>query len=321
MTRDDKGNPLPAVDLLAEVQTLLKHADSALHSAKRAGMPVTVFDRSEEPGSIRRLALLNELQQALARQELELRLQPMVDLRTGRVTRAQAQVTWRRGADGVRIPVELIELAEHSGLIQPLTKWVLGEAGRAAQALSTDDQRVVVTARMSMRSLEDPELADFVDTLVRGGELVPGQVELEVTEDELNEDPATAAEVLGRFAAAGVRFAIADFGSGYAVLSTLAHLPLGGLKIDRTFVATLATSHSDAAIVRSIVDLAHELGMTVTAEGVADAAALARLVEFGCDHAQGFHLSEAVPLVDLTARVAELETAVRGWIGSRSVDA
>ncbi len=300
-------------------QTLLKHADSALHSAKRAGIPMTVFDRSDEPGSIRRLALLNELQQGLARQELELRFQPMVDLRTGRVTRVQAHVNWRRGTDGVRIPVELIELAEHSGLIQPLTKWVLGEAGKAAAELSANGDQIVVTARMSIRSLHDPELVDFVQKLQRSGELVPGHVEIEIAENELNDDAVAAAEILGRFSASGLHFTIADFGSGYAVLANLAHLPIGGLKIDRTFIATLASSPSDAAIVQSIIDLSHELGMTVTAEGVADAAAMARLVEFGCDHAQGFHLSEAVPALDLPARIAELETAVRGWIGSATV--
>jgi len=155
--------------------------------------------------------------------------------------------------------------------------------------------------------------------LQRSGELTPGHVEIEIAENELNDDAVAAAEILGRFSASGLHFTIADFGSGYAVLANLAHLPIGGLKIDRTFIATLASSPSDAAIVQSIIDLSHELGMTVTAEGVADAAAMARLVEFGCDHAQGFHLSEAVPARDLPARIAELETAVRGWIGSATV--
>ncbi len=297
-------------------QTLLKHADSALHSAKRAGVPMTVFDRSEEPGSIRRVAVLAELQQAVARKELELRFQPMVDLRTARVTKVQAQVNWRRGTDGTRVPLELIELASNSGLIQPLTKWVLGEAGAAAAELSTLEQRVVVSTRMALRSLADPELADFVDTLLRSGELLPGHVEIEVAETELNDDPGAAHETLERFAASGLQFTVADFGAGYAALATLAHLPVVGLKIDRTFIATLASAPADAAIVRNIVDVSHELGLSVTAEGVADAAALARLVEFGCDTAQGFHLSEAVSAVDLPARIAELETAVRGWIGT-----
>jgi EAL domain-containing protein (putative c-di-GMP-specific phosphodiesterase class I) len=169
---------------------------------------------------------------------------------------------------------------------------------------------------MALRSLTDPELADFVDTLLRSGELLPGHVEIEVAETELNDDPGAAHETLERFAAVGLQFTVADFGAGYAALATLAHLPVVGLKIDRTFIATLASAPSDAAIVRNIVDVSHELGLTVTAEGVADAAALARLVEFGCDTAQGFHLSEAVSAVDLPARIAELETAVRGWIGT-----
>ena len=144
----------------------------------------------------------------------ERRARRCVTRRTARVTEVQAQVNWRRGTDGTRVQAGLIELASNSGLIQPLTKWVLGEAGAAAASLSTLEQKVVVSTRMALRSLADPELADFVDTLLRSGELLPGHVEIEVAETELNDDPGAAHETLERFAASGLHSTVADFRAG-----------------------------------------------------------------------------------------------------------
>jgi len=302
-----------------DCRTLLRNAHTALHDDKSGDAPFTVYRRTEDSSSIRRLALLSELRQGLANKDLELRYQPQIDLRSGRVAKVEAVLRWQRDEDSARMPMEFLELAEQSGLIQPLTRWILGETARAATVLAdlaAPEAPLVVSTNLSLRNLFDPDLITFVELLLRSGELRPELVELEVSETELMDDPARSQEVLARLASSGVRFVVDDFGTGYTSLSTMQHLPVVGLKIDRSYVATISTVPADAAIVRSTVELAHQLGLSVSADGVPDAATLARLAEFGCDVAQGFHLSGPVTLEMLPARIAELESAVRGWIGT-----
>jgi EAL domain-containing protein (putative c-di-GMP-specific phosphodiesterase class I) len=152
--------------------------------------------------------------------------------------------------------------------------------------------------------------------LIRSGELLPNLVEVEVSETELMDNPTRSQEVLLQLSELGLRFVVDDFGTGYTSLATMQHLPVVGLKIDRSYVSTISSVPADAAIVRSTIDLSHELGLSVCADGVGDAATLARLAEFGCDTAQGVHLSGPVGMELLPTRIAELESAVRGWIGS-----
>ncbi|MHB1137327.1 MAG: putative bifunctional diguanylate cyclase/phosphodiesterase [Microthrixaceae bacterium] len=305
-----------------DARSLLRHAHTALHADKHGDAPFTVYRPAEASSSISRLALLSDLRQGLANQDLELRYQPQIDLRSGRVTKVEAVLRWQREDDTARLPMEFLELAEQSGLIQPLTRWVLGEAARTALMLSTaagDRQGLVplvVTTNLSVRNLFDPDLTTFVELLLRSGELRPELIEIEVAETELMDDPARSQEVLARLSAMGLRFVVDDFGTGYTSLSTMQHLPVVGLKIDRSYVSTIATVPSDAAIVRSTIELSHQLGLSVGADGVPDAATLARLADFGCDLAQGYHLSGPVPLELLPGRIAELETAVRAWIGT-----
>lgn len=297
-------------------RTLLRNAHAALLVDKQADTAFTVFRRTEQSSSIRRLALLSELRQGLANKDLELRYQPQIDLRSGRVTKVEAVLRWQRDEDSARMPMEFLELAEQSGLIQPLTRWILGETARTAAHLATGGTPLVVSTNLSLRNLFDPDLITFVELLLRSGELRPELVELEVSETELMDDPARSQEVLAQLAGSGLRFVVDDFGTGYTSLSTMQHLPVVGLKIDRSYVGSVTSSPADAAIVRSTIDLSHQLGLQVSADGVPDAATLARLAEFGCDMAQGFHLSEPVTLDLLPGRIAELESAVRGWIGS-----
>jgi diguanylate cyclase (GGDEF)-like protein len=305
-----------------DARTLLRHAHAALHADKHNDAAFTVHRPDESTSSIHRLALLSELRQGLANQDLELRYQPQIDLRSGRVTKVEAVLRWQHD-DDARLPMEFLELAEHSGLIQPLTRWVLGETARASLLLSGAVEGVphgatplVVTTNLSVRNLFDPDLVTFVELLLRSGELRPELIEIEVGETELMDDPARSHEVLTKLSSLGLRFVVDDFGTGYTSLSTMQHLPVVGLKIDRSYVSTVATVPADAAIVRSTIELSHQLGLTVGADGVPDAVTLARLAEFGCDLAQGFHLSAPVALDQLAGRIAELEAAVRAWIGT-----
>ena len=305
-----------APDHAEDARTALRLAQSTLELAKSDDRRFAVHEPDTPSSSIHRLALLSELRQGLANRDLELRYQPVVDLRSGRVGRVEAVLRWRHDDDGTRLPVEFLELAEHSGLIQPLTRWTLGEAAAAARKLSSSDRPMVVSTNLSFRNLFDPDLLTFIGLLISSGELTPESVELEVGETELMDDPVRAAEVLGQLAELGVRIVVDDFGTGYTSLSAMRHLPLVGLKIDRSFVTNITSMPADAAIVRSTIELCHELGFTVGADGVADAATLSALASFGCDLAQGTHLSGPVPIEQLDERIEELESAVRGWIGT-----
>ena len=305
-----------APDHAADHRTALRLAQGALGMAKTDERRFAVH-RSETPsGSIHRLALLSELRQGLANRDLELRYQPVVDLRSGRVTRVESVLRWRDDQDGTRMPLEFLELAEHSGLIQPLTRWILGEAAAATRRLAHDGDQLVVSTDLSFRNLSDPDLLTFLSLLISSGELSPDALQLEVGEIELMDDPIRAVETLTQLRELGLAVIVDDFGTGYTSLSTICQLPIAGLKIDRSFVANVSSVPADAAIVRSTIDVCHELGLSVGADGVGDANILSTLVGFGCDHAQGGHLSGPVPLEQLPERIAELESAVRGWIGT-----
>ncbi len=305
-----------APDHAEDARTALRLATAALDRAKASDAHLFVHRPDSPSSSIHRLALLSELRQGLANRDLELRYQPVIDLRSARVTRVEAVLRWRRDDNGTQLPVEFLELAEHSGLIQPLTRWIVGESAAAARALSHVERPMVVSTNLSLRNLFDPDLVTFIELLISSGELEPSSIELEVSENELMDDPVRAAEVITRLGELGLRIVVDDFGTGFSSLSTMRHLPLVGLKIDRSFVATVTSVPADAAIVRSTIELCHELGLTVGADGVADAGTLSTLAGFGCDHAQGVHLSEPVAMDQLDERIEELESAVRGWIGT-----
>jgi diguanylate cyclase (GGDEF)-like protein len=305
-----------APDHAEDARNALRLAQAALERAKHDDGRFAVHEPATPSSSIHRLALLSELRQGLANRDLELRYQPVVDLRSGRVSRVEAVLRWREDDDGTRLPVEFLELAEHSGLIQPLTRWILGEAAAAARTLSREDRPMVVSTNLSFRNLFDPDLLTFIGLLISSGELDPRSIELEVGETELTDDPVRSAEVLGHLAELGLRLVVDDFGTGYSSLSSMQHLPLVGLKIDRSFIANVSSVPADAAIVRSTIELCHELGLSVGADGVTDAATLSTLAGFGCDHAQGLHLSGPVPVELLDERIDALESAVRGWIGT-----
>ena len=287
----------------------------------------TVFHRSDDSSSIRRLAVLSELRQSLANNELELRFQPQIDLKTGRVAKVEAVPRWLNDDGPSRMSVELLELAEQSGLIQPLTRWALTETARAAETLARQrnvnpfatSEPLIISLNVSAHNLFDPDLSSFIELLVRSGELQPDLVELEVSETGLMDDPAGSLEILSQLSGLGIKFIVDDFGTGYTSLSTMQHLPVTGLKIDSSYVSTISASPSDAAIVRSTIELSHELGLTVGAEGVTDAETMAHLSEFGCDYAQGTYLSGPASLDQLSDRITELESAVRGWLGTSNV--
>jgi EAL domain-containing protein (putative c-di-GMP-specific phosphodiesterase class I) len=197
-------------------------------------------------------------------------------------------------------PDRFILLAEQTGLIHPLTLWVLDAALRQHAAWRSQGLDVPVAVNFSMRNLQDPDIADVVAQVLSRWHVAPHALEIEITESTLMADPARALEALNRLRAMGVRIAIDDFGTGYSSLAHLKRLPVDVLKIDRSFVRDLRTDPSDRLIVRSTIELAHNLGLQVVAEGVEDAPTAEHLADFGCDHAQGYYFSRPVPAPELT---------------------
>ena len=284
-----------------EVATLIQRADVAMYQAKRAGTGVAVYAAESDRSSVERLHLIGELPDAIAAGELVLHFQPCLDLRTGRAVRAEALVRWQHPRLGLLGPDRFVELAEISGAIQPLTRWVLAEGIRAVDAWRAAGHRLGLAVNLSVRNLYDPGLVPHLAALLSASSLQPADLVLELTETELMDDPGLAQAVFTALGDLGVGTSIDDFGTGYSSLTYLRDLPLQEIKVDRSFVSDMHRRHDEFTIVRSMIDLGHNLGLEVVAEGVDHAEDLDLLHRLGCDLVQGFHLSRPLPLDELLA--------------------
>jgi diguanylate cyclase (GGDEF)-like protein/PAS domain S-box-containing protein len=284
---------------------LLRRAELAMQEAKRADSGLAVFVSEPEDQTARRLTLLSQLRDGIPRDELVLHFQPMVDLTFGRrTTGVEALVRWRHPTDGLLMPSQFMPEAERSELIEPLTKWVLNEALRQQREWTDAGLDLTMAVNISARSLTRRcDLPDIVAQLTESWGIPRGRLILELTESAII-DPEVP-HVLDLLHAMGERLSIDDFGTGYSSLGYLQRLPIDQIKIDRSFVLNLATAPGDAVIVRSTVDLAHNLGLTVVAEGVEDQVALDLLVEYGCDMAQGYFFSQPCPATELTTWLSQ----------------
>ena len=274
-----------------DVATLLRRADVAMYAAKRARTGVELYSSCADPYSTDRLLLLGELPGAIERGELVLHFQPKVELPSGRPVGAEALVRWDHPRRGLLPPSEFVPLAEHTGLIRPLTLWVLEEALAQCRRWRDEGLDLQVAVNLSAASFADESLPNDVARLIARSGLPPSALALEITESLVMTDPARAAEVLRVLQSMRVALSIDDYGTGQASLAYLGRLPVRELKIDRTFVAGLATDATSAAIVRSTIELSHDLGLRVVAEGVEDELVYRRLASWGCDLAQGFHMA------------------------------
>jgi len=282
-----------------EAETLLRHADAAVQAARKLGGGASVLYSAEcEPHDPTRLALLGELRRALDGNELQLHYQPKVDLKTRTVVGAEALLRWAHAKRGFVSPAEFIPLAEQtgSGLIRPLTRWVLDRAAGEARAWERAGRHIPVAVNVSARSLHDGRIVDDVEEVLLTHDLRSDRLQIEVTESAVMADAVRAADVLSALTSRGVMVAIDDFGTGYSSLGLLRRLPVHELKIDKSFVIGMAgEGGEDTAIVRSTADLAHNLGLSVVAEGVEDQWTLDLLATFGCDQAQGYHIARPMP--------------------------
>jgi len=286
------------------VTALLQHADVALFAARRADPPIRLYDAAADPRRPERLSLMGELKEAIEQDTLALHYQPKLDLATGRLSGAEALVRWIHPKRGFIPPDSFIPLAEETGTIRRLSRWGLGTAARQLRAWTDQGLALRLAVNLSVRDLADATLPDHIAGLLAEHGLTPDRLVLEITESAIMGEPDAAISVLKRLADRGLDLAIDDFGVGQSSFAYLRRLPVRELKIDKSFVLTLASQPQDQAIVRSIVEVGHSLGYSTTAEGVEDAAALELLRAMGCDSAQGYHIARpmaAAPLAEFLA--------------------
>ena len=301
----------------SEPLTLFQHADVAMYTAKLGHEGFALYDASRDQYSPRRLTLLGDLREAIADSQLRLYYQPKAELQTGLVKSVEALVRWQHPTLGFIPPDQFIPLAEQTGLIVPLTHWVVATAIEQCRHWLDGGLELRVAVNLSMRNLRDTNLPDTIESLLAQYRVPPHLLYVEITESAVMGDVEHTLQVLNRLFALGVRIAIDDYGTGYASLSYLKRLPADELKIDRAFVQHLTTDQSDQAIVRSTVNMAHSLGMCVVAEGVEDQATWDLLETLRCDIAQGYYLSRPIPAQDLERWLDERKEAAARWLDER----
>ncbi|MHC8332525.1 putative bifunctional diguanylate cyclase/phosphodiesterase [Pseudomonas sp. LB3P25] len=274
--------------------TLMQRADIAMYAAKKQGKGILAYDPGGDRRSPERLAMLGELRRGLDRGELFLEYQPKVSLSTGDVTGVEALVRWQHPVRGLVNPDEFIPFAEHTGIIGALTQYVLNLALSQVRAWGHAGICIPVAVNISARNLLDDKLVTQIVDLLEHHQLTPNMLVLEVTESAIMLDSYAARTLLMQLHTLGIHIAIDDFGVGYTSLAQLKDLPISELKIDKSFVLAMRSDPANELIVRSVIDLGHNLGMKVIAEGVETAELLDALGGYRCDMAQGFHVCRPV---------------------------
>jgi diguanylate cyclase (GGDEF)-like protein/PAS domain S-box-containing protein len=282
-----------------DVETLTRHADVSMYVSKTTHTPI-VYAAAYDHHSLARLALHGELRQALEGNELVVHYQPQADVATGEVHKVEALVRWQHPEQGLLGPDQFIPLAEQTGLIRALTHYVLDAALGQCHAWRAEGREVRVAVNITGRELVDLRFPDEVTKLLSKWRIKPALLELEITETTIMTNPPRARAVLAQLSKLGVRLAVDDFGSGHASLGYLRKLPINVLKIDKSFIQQMTDDAGDAAIVRTAIDLGHNLGLEVVAEGVETEDTQRRLEALGCDTLQGYHLGRPQPASTLT---------------------
>jgi diguanylate cyclase (GGDEF)-like protein len=305
----------------ADPGLLLQRADVAMYAAKAAHSGIEVYAADRDQYSPRRLALITGLRSAIERQILTVVYQPKAELADGRVVGMEALLRWHDPDHGPVPPDEFIPIAESTGLIGPLSRYVLEVAADQARAWIDQGMSVGMAVNLSVRNLLEPGLVDRIHRLLAKTGMPPGLFTLEITEGAVMTDPAAAIAMLHQLSAAGVRLSIDDFGTGYSSLAYLKRLPVHEVKLDKAFVIGMTSDPDDAAIVRSTVELTRNLGLRMVAEGVENIETWQALAAMGCELAQGYYLAPPMPPDQASAwlrRHLEQLTSASALAGSRS---
>jgi diguanylate cyclase (GGDEF)-like protein len=293
-----------------DIDTLLRHADIAMYTAKRARHGYQVYEADQDTATLERLNLLGEMRQALLRDEFVLHYQPKMTLPDNKLIGVEALARWNHPTRGLLAPGEFIPVAESTGLIVPFTLHVLRMALEQVAQWQDGDTPLSVAVNLSPRCLAEVDLPEQILGMLSAYGVAPQLLELEITENTLAHDPERALATLTELHDAGIRISIDDFGTGYSSMSYLKRLPVSELKVDRSFVMGMLSNLDDGILVRSVVDLGHNLGLVVVAEGVEDQETLEALAAVGCDIAQGYHLARPMGVDAFDSWRADLNVTV-----------
>lgn len=277
------------------VDALLQRADMAMYTSKRNKIDCTFYSAAANPNSLGRIELENELRKAIEEDGLELHYQPKIDLEKRRVVGVEALIRWTHPEYGVVRPQQVAELAEKSGLIHTLSGWVIKTASRQTATWALQNVTMPMAINLSVWNIQNPEIVSVVKKYLRESRVSPKLVEFEITESAMIVDPIRAHKTLQELSDLGISFSVDDFGTGFSSLSYLKRLPVQTVKIDQSFVREMVHDLADRSIVQSTIDMAHNLGLKVVAEGIEDKEMLALLIEMKCDQGQGFLFSKALP--------------------------
>jgi diguanylate cyclase (GGDEF)-like protein len=278
---------------------LLQHADVAMYLAKKAGREIGVYTQEQDPYNPRRLAMVGELRQAIAAGQLQLFCQPKIHLATARIVGAEALVRWQHPEYGLVSPAQFIPLIEKTGLINPLTRWMLAATIRQCALWRAAGHHVPVAVNLSTRDLDDPSLLNYIEQQLAEHQLTTDWIGLEITESNIMSDPDAARAIIQKLSERGFKLYVDDYGTGYSSLSYLMTLPVNVIKIDQSFVGRMPEDQGAATIVRFTIEMAHQLNMAVVAEGVKSRRIWEQLAALGCDEAQGQYISAPLPAGEL----------------------
>jgi diguanylate cyclase (GGDEF)-like protein len=283
-----------------DADLLVQRADIAMYVTKQAGGGYVVYTPEQDQQSNRQLALKGKLRHAIEYEEMVLRYQPKLSIQTNQVIGVEALTSWRHPQLGTVLPDQFIPVAEQTGLIKPLTQWVLKEAYRQCREWHQAGLDLPVSVNLSARNLQEVQLPDQIAELFQTNQVGPSFLELEIAESAIMADPVRAMQILARLAAMGIQLSIDDFGTGYSSLSYLKRLPVQKIKIDKSFVVNRVQEEEDVVIVISMINMAHNLGLKVVAKGVENQETMDRLKALSCDEVQGYHISRPLPAAEVT---------------------
>jgi diguanylate cyclase (GGDEF)-like protein len=281
-----------------DVDTLIQKASVALQMAHNSNNGYAIYESSYDNHSPRRLTLMSELRHAIERDGLELFYQAKVSIQTGKLFGAEALIRWNHPRHGFISPDEFIPMVERTRMIKELTLWVLKRAFWDCANWRKQGIEIIISVNLSAKDLNNPELPDLIAGVAASAAINPEWIMLEITEGSVMNDPESSLEIIERLHGMGYQFSIDDFGTGYSSLAYLKKMPLTELKIDKSFVMDIMSSENDATIVKAIINLAHNLGLHVTAEGVENKEIMAKLKDYGCDVAQGYYLNKPLSVTD-----------------------
>jgi EAL domain-containing protein (putative c-di-GMP-specific phosphodiesterase class I) len=288
----------------SDPDVVLRHADVATYEAKRLGRRLLIYSPSIDPYKPEQVALAVDLRAALSGGQVVPYFQPKVEIASGKTEGVEALARWEHPTRGLVSPADFLPAAERAGLTRQLLQVMVEAVCRQQQLWERQGVSLRVAINLSPRDIADEDLAAWLQQAVTAGGCNPAMLELELTEQTLMLDPVHGEQALRELAAIGFRLSLDDYGTGYSSLSRLKQMPVDELKIDRSFVQHMDTSPVDATIVRSTIELAHNLGLRVVAEGIETAEVLNALAAAGCDYAQGYYLAKPMPAAEVPRWIA-----------------